>query len=76
LRNDIGREIFGYSGILVTTNETIVEVRAANGGNSDICPDNNKIENMIMGTPSKTQFDMDFDKLATRTWTQIKLNDF
>lgn len=75
-RPDICSKITEYSGILVTVDEVIKKFREKHKDNPEFCPSDQELDSFIIGKPSMTQQDMAFDKLATRIWTQIRLNNF
>ncbi len=76
LRPDICQQITNYSKILVTEKTTIEEFRKQYKNFPDICPNDERLGNMMIGTPSVSPSDLAFDKMAIRIWTQIRLNDF
>ncbi|MDR0552866.1 MAG: extracellular solute-binding protein [Holosporales bacterium] len=61
LDSKVSRRISEYSGASTTS--------------SDQNTDQN-IENLLIGTPSFSKSDNEFDKLMTRRWSQVKVRDF
>jgi spermidine/putrescine-binding protein len=60
LDRKVSQEISNYSGAFTTGSDKSAE----------------NIENLLVGTPSFSKEDNEFDKLATRRWSQIKVCDF
>lgn len=76
LRPDVCNKITESSGILVTVDETIKKFRNLNKSMPEFCPTDEDISNFLIGNPSTNASDLAFDRLATRVWSQVRLNKF
>ncbi len=74
LRPKIAARITEYSGILVTVKEAEKYYADDMKNNRNIYPDDETLKLLLVGNPSVNEKDREFDKYATRTWEQIKMN--
>lgn len=77
LRPDVAAKITNYSGILVNIPDSVKLIDKEITDDDQICPTDSKIlSSLIMGTPSKNMKDSNYDKMATRVWSQIRMDSF
>ena len=77
LRPEVAAKITNYSGILVNIPQSRKAFNKEIISDEQVCPSNDEVlSNLIMGTPSKNSEDAKNDKLATRVWSQIRMNKF
>ncbi len=77
LRPEVAAKLTNNTGILVNIPEAHQYFEQEFVDNTQVCPnDDDVISDMIMGTPSRNAEDAKNDKLATRAWSQIRMNDF
>lgn len=77
LRPDIAAKLTNNTGILVSIPEAHKYFDEEFVADTQVCPmADDVISGMIMGTPSKNAEDAKNDKMATRAWSQIRMNDF
>lgn len=76
LRPDVCSKITDGSGILVTVDEVIKMFREKNKEMPEFCPPDEILSSFMIGNPNSGKEDLQFDKTATRVWTQIRLNNF
>lgn len=77
LRPEIAAKLTNNTGILVNIPEAHKHFDKEFVANKQVCPTNeDTISEMIMGSPCQSAEDAQNDKLATRAWSQIRMNDF
>ena len=77
LRPEVAAKLTNNTGILVNIPEANKYFEKEFVDNTQICPrDKEMISGMIMGHPSRNAEDIKTDKMATRAWSQIRMNDF
>ena len=76
LRPEIAAKITNESGILVNIPEATKFFRKSIITDEQICPtDPNILNSLMIGSPSKSIEELDYDRSATRAWAQIKVNE-
>lgn len=77
LRPEIAAKLTNNTGILVNIPEARKYFDKEFANDMQICPqDEGMLSEMIMGNPSRNADDIRMDKMATRVWSQIRMNDF
>jgi putrescine transport system substrate-binding protein len=77
LRPEIAARITNSSGILVNVDAAAQFLHKEITENKQIYPiDQNLLKSLLIGSPNKNTNEMQYDKIATRTWSQIKMNEF
>ena len=77
LRPDVAKKITNHSGILVNIQGAKEFYTKEILEDSQICPmDKEILSELMIGTPSRTAEEAKNDKLATRAWSQIRMNEF
>ena len=77
LRPEVAAKITNYSGILTNIPTATAFFKKEITCDDQICPfDNEVLSNLMIGVPSKNAEDAKYDKMATRAWSQIRMNEF
>ncbi len=77
LRPEVAAKLTNNTGILVNIPEAHKYFDKEFVNDMQVCPrDNEMLSEMIMGNPSRNSDDIRTDKMATRAWSQIRMNDF
>ncbi|MBQ2176119.1 MAG: extracellular solute-binding protein [Alphaproteobacteria bacterium] len=77
LRPEVAAKLTNNTGILVNIPDAYKYFEKEFINDTQVCPqDRELVSGMIMGTPSRNAEDVKTDRMATRAWAQIKMNDF
>ena len=77
LRPEIAAKLTNNTGILVNIPDAHKYFDKEFVADTQVCPqDERMLSEMIMGTPSRNADEVRMDKMATRAWSQIRMNDF
>lgn len=77
LKPEVAAKITNFSGMLLNVPASKKLCRSDIVDDDQICPSNESVlSEFIMGSPSKSSEDARNDKLATRAWSQIRMNEF
>ena len=77
LRPEVASKLTNNTGIIVNIKNASLYFDEEFVNDKQICPtEDDVLSNMIMGTPSRNSEDANNDKIATRAWSQIRMNDF
>ena len=77
LRPEVAAKLTNNTGIIVNIKNAHSYFDEEFVSDKQICPtEDDVLSGMIMGTPSRNSEDANNDKMATRAWSQIRMNDF